>query len=655
MNAFFPNLYQPIKIGSVKLKNRIISAPTSQGDVGRDGTLTNYNIAYYARKAKGGVSLVTLGDGIVHPTGQDHPLQVLLYTDACIPSLMRCAEAIHQYDCLASYELSHGGITCDPAFIGGRRPLGPSEVPVTIGFQTEKQVKIKSEALTEEMMIEIAESFGAAAERVKRAGFDMVMIHGSHGWLVGQFFSPNINLRTDKYGGSLENRCRFPIMVLEKVRKAVGPNFPIDFRINGSDAVEGGLEIEEAVEIAKILEPYVDSFHVSASVHYEYTTQDIMQSPMFEPRGHLLPLATAIKKAVKVPVTTVGGHAELTAMEEIVASGKADIVALGRQLLADPDIARKGQTGRAEEVRICLRCGTCQSYRFTRGAARCAVNPEMGREYEVQFYPPPKERKKVLIAGGGPCGMQAAITASRLGHDVTLYEASDRLGGALNFAKEISFKADLYNLISTMEAELKTTKAKIILNTPLTPEIAVMEQPDAIFYAVGAKPLRPPIPGLDGPNVIMATDLESSSQTGEEIVIVGGGLVGCEAALHLAEHGKKVTIIEMMDRIASDANYRHIRTINKEIVKRGVKVVLNSKCTSITEKGVETLDQDGNPGFFPAETVIISVGMVPLEETGEPFRYLAPIYRPMGNCVRPGQVKEAIWAGYDAAISLGQG
>jgi len=653
LNPYYPNLYTPIRIGSVKLKNRIISAPSSQGDVGKDGTLTNYNIAYYARKAKGGVSLVTIGDGIVHPTGQDHPLQVFLYTDACLPSLMRCAEAIHQYDCLASYELSHGGITCDPAFIGGRRPLGPSEVPVTIGFQTDHPVKVMSEALTEEMMIEIADAYASAAARVKKAGFDMVMIHGAHGWLIGQFFSPNINLRTDKYGGSIENRCRFPIMVLKKVREAVGPHFPIDFRMNGSDWVEGGLEINEAAQIAKILEPYVDSFHISASVHYQYTTQDIMQSPMFQPRGHLVHLAAAIKAAVSKPVATVGGHAVLDDMEQIVASGKADLVALGRQLLADPDIAIKGQTGRASEVRICLRCGTCQSYRFTRGAARCALNPEIGREYEVQFYPPPREKKKVLIAGGGPAGMQAAITAARLGHDVTLYEAKDHLGGMLNCERNVPFKKDLFNLVKSMEAELKATSARVILNTPLTPDLAKAAKPDVIIYAVGAEPVRPPLPGIDGPNVVMATEINDISAVGQKVVIIGGGLVGCETALYLAEFGKEATVVEMTGEIAPDANYRHIRTIKKEIDKRGVRVETNTKCTSITEKGVYAVDKNGNEVFFPADTVVISVGLRPLEDTGEPLRYIAPVYRAIGSCVKPGQVKEAIRAGYDAAITLG--
>jgi 2,4-dienoyl-CoA reductase-like NADH-dependent reductase (Old Yellow Enzyme family)/thioredoxin reductase len=652
MNPYYPNLFSPIKIGNVTLKNRIISAPSSQADINRDGTLNPYNIAYYARKAKGGCSLVTIGDGIVHPTGQDHPRQVFLYTDDCLPSLMRCAEEIHRYDCLASYELSHGGITCDPAFIGGRRPLGPSEVPVTIGFQTDHQVETMSEALTEEMMIEIADSYASAAARVKKAGFDMVMVHGAHGWLIGQFFSPNINHRTDEYGGSIENRCRFAIMVLKKIREAVGPGFPIDFRMNGEDGIDGGLELEEAIEIAKMIEPYVDSFHISSSVHYVASTQDIMQSPMFQPRGHMLHLAAAIKQAVKVPVTTVGGHAELDVMEEIVATDKADIVALGRQLLADPDIAIKGQLGRSDEVRTCLRCGLCQSYRFTRGAARCAINPEMGREYEVQFYQPPKGKKKVLIAGGGPAGMQAAITASELGHDVTLYEAKDHLGGALCYEKDVSFKVDLYKLAQVMEAELRNTSAKVILNTPLTVEIAKAEKPDVILYAIGAESIRPPIPGVDGENVMLATEQKAPSELGQKIVVVGGGLIGCETALHLAEYGKDITILEMTDTIAADANFRHIRTVNSEIENRGIKLALNTKCSSITDKGVYGLDADNNEVFFPADSVIISVGMRPLAELGEPFRYIAPIYRPIGNCVKAGQVKEAIRAGYDAAITL---
>jgi 2,4-dienoyl-CoA reductase-like NADH-dependent reductase (Old Yellow Enzyme family)/thioredoxin reductase len=654
MNTQFPNLYAPLQLGSLTLRNRIVAAPSSQGDIEDNGTLGKHNIAYYARKAQGGAALVTVGDGIVHPTGQDHPKQVYLYTDACLPSLTRCAEEIHKYGALASYELSHGGIVCDPAFIGGQRPFGPSEMEVTIGFQTENPVVVRSQEMTEDFMDELADAYAAAAKRCQLAGFDMVMVHAAHGWLIGQFFSPHTNHRTDQYGGSVENRARFAIMVLQRIRKAVGPRFPIEIRMNGRDGLDPdqhGLELEEAAQIARLLDPYVDSFHISSCMHMYPPQQDIMQSPIFQPHGHLVYLAEEIKKHVTKPVCTVGGLSDLAMMEDIVASGKADMVALGRQELADPDLPVKGATGRADQVRRCLRCATCQSGRFQRGTARCALNPEIGREYELQFAQPTAPApKKVLIAGGGPGGMEAAIIAARRGHQVKLYEATDRLGGALNFAQSIDFKADLYHVISSMEAELKALPVEILLNTPLTPELARAQNADAIICAVGADAIRPPFPGIDLPRVKMADQADKGDVQGETVVVIGGGLVGVESALHLAKQGKKVSILEMLPNIANDANIRYARTYRWEIEKEGVQVYTSTKCKAITDDGVEAEGPDGKKILLPADTVVISVGMRPRAAASEALRDCAPIFIPIGNCVRPNQVQAAIRGGFDAAM-----
>lgn len=653
MDRMFPNLYSPLKLGTLTLKNRIIASPSSQGDVENDGTLSLHNIAYYARKAKGGTSLVTVGDGIVHPTGQDHPKQVYLYTDKCLPSLTRCAEEVHKYGAYISYELSHGGIVCDPAFIGGQRPYGPSEVPVTIGFQTENPVHVVSQEMTEEFMEEIADAYAAAAKRVKLAGFDMVMVHAAHGWLIGQFFSPHTNHRTDKYGGSVENRARFAVMVLERIRAAVGPRFPIEIRMNGRDGLsieENGLELEDSTKIAAMIEPLVDSFHISSCFHMYPPQQDIMQSPIFMEHGHLIHLAAEIKKHVSKPVCTVGGLSDLAMMEEIVASGKADMVALGRQMLADPDIVLKGREGRPEEVRRCLRCATCQSGRFTRGTARCALNPEIGREYELQFLPGKTERpKKVLVAGGGPGGMEAAIVAARRGHEVTLYEKTDRLGGALNFAEHVDFKADLYHVISSMTAELRRLPVRVIMNTALTPELALAEHPDAIISAMGAEAIRPPIPGMELPHVKMAAEADRGDVLGDAIVVIGGGLVGVESALHLAKQGKKVTILEMLPKVANDANIRYARTYRWELEKERVEVRTNTRCLVVTESGVEVEGPGGEKASIPADTVVLAAGLCPLTEDSETLRDCAPIFIPIGNCVVPDQVQGAIRSGFDAA------
>ena len=653
MNPYFPHLYEPIQIAGLRLKNRLISSPTSQADVQPDGTLGVHNIAYFGHKAKGGAALVTVGDGIVHPTGQDHPTQVKLYDEAVRASLLRCSEEIHKYGGKACMQLSHGGIVCNPAFIGGRRPIGPSEMPVSIGFQTTGSVETMSEAMTAEMMEEIAAAFGAAAARVKLCGFDMVQVHGAHGWLISQFLSPNTNKRTDEYGGSLENRCRFPIMVLKAIREAVGKQFPISMRINGWDGVEGGLELPESLEICKILEPYVDCFHVSASVHYEALLQDLMQSPIYTPRGHLLKYAAAVKKVVHKPVITIGGHSDLAEMERIVADGEADIIAMGRQLLADPYLPKKGMLGQADKVRRCLRCANCQSGRFTHGAARCSLNPLIGREYESDFWPPAKEKRKVLVIGGGPGGMEAAITAARRGHDVTLCEKSGSLGGALKFAQFVDFKQDLFRLVGTMERELRELPVKVLLNTEVTPEEARWGKYDAILVAVGAEEIVPPFPGKEQDFVLMAAEAhENATKVGQNVVVIGGGMVGCETALDFAGQGKNVTIVEMAPRVSGDANFRYVRTIAMEIKKRGVKTEVSARCTAIGDHGVEAQREDGSIVTIPADTVILAVGMRARTALAESFRECAPQVMDIGNCVKPGQVKEAIRSGFDAAMFL---
>ena len=653
MNEYFPHLYEPIQIAGLRLKNRLISSPTSQADIEPDGTLGVHNIAYFGHKARGGAALVTVGDGIVHPTGQDHPRQVLLYKETVMASLLRCAEEIHKYGSKACIQLSHGGIACNPAFIGGRRPIGPSELPVSIGFQTEGSVETKSEAMTVEMMEELARAYGEAAARVKKCGFDMVQLHGAHGWLISQFLSPNTNRRTDEYGGSAENRCRFPIMVLKAIRNAVGPKFPISMRINGWDGVEGGLELEDSLELCRILEPYVDAFHVSASVHYEALLQDLMQSPIYTPRGHLLKYAAAVKQVVRKPVITIGGHSDLATMEEIVASGQADVIAMGRQLVADPYLPKKGMLGKANTVRQCLRCANCQSGRFTFGAARCSLNPLIGREYESDFWPPAKEKRKVLVIGGGPGGMEAAITAARRGHEVTLCEAADSLGGALKFARYVDFKSDLYRLIGTMEQELKELPVTVKLNTRVTPEEAKWGRYDAVLVAVGADEIVPPFPGVEQDFVMMAAHAhEHGENVGENVVVIGGGMVGCETALDFAGQGKQVTIVEMAPRVSGDANFRYVRTIAMEIEKRGVQTAVSTRCTSIGDHMVEAIGPDGAAVTFPADTVILAVGMKAREGLAESFRECAPQVLDIGNCVKPGQVKEAIRSGFDAAMFL---
>ncbi|MCL1827890.1 MAG: FAD-dependent oxidoreductase [Oscillospiraceae bacterium] len=648
----FEKLFTPVKIGNLTLKNRVVSSPTSQNDINPDGTLNPYNCAYYARKARGGAAMVTVGDCIVHPSGKSHPNHIMIRSSNCLHSLMRCAEGIHRFNAVACCQLSHGGMTCNPEFIGSERPWGPSEHPVTIGFQTEKAVQTTSRELTEDMIEELVESFALSALNAKRSYFDMVQLHAGHGWLIGQFFSPNINKRTDRFGGNTENRCRFALMIIERIRERCGAGFPVELRINGSDYLPDGLQTEEAVKICGILAPHIDSIHVSASVHYDRTQQDIMQSSMFMQRGHLLKYAAAVKEAVKnIPVTAVGGFSDPVMMEKALTEGKADIIALGRQLVADPDTVNKAKSGNCDRIRTCLRCGTCQSHRFMNGAIRCSVNPETGYEYEVRFMPPAQGKKRVLTAGGGPCGMQAAVTAARRGHDVTLCEKSGVLGGALNFAEAVPFKRDLYALIRSLEAELRSLKVDLRYNTQVTPELVMTEGPDVLIAAVGAVNIWPSIPGINKKNVI-AVDRAYKTDTGDAVVMIGGGLCGIETALYLAMNGKKVTVIEMAEKYAADANFRHIQSIDRELAACGVSVKTETRCVAVTDDGIKAAGKDGIEFFIPADTIVVSAGMKPLSSEVEALRDAGPEFVAAGNCSAVGTVRAAIVSGYNAAINI---
>jgi 2,4-dienoyl-CoA reductase-like NADH-dependent reductase (Old Yellow Enzyme family)/thioredoxin reductase len=568
---------------------------------------------------------------------------LMLGRDEVRPSLVKVADAIHAHGALANIEISHGGAMADPAYNGGHSAIGPC------GYIDAWGDKIIQ--MDEEMMDDVAEAFAEAAVTVRDCGFDMVMIHCGHGWLLSQFLSPLYNKRTDQFGGSMENRARFPLMVIDRIRQRVGRTLALDMRISGSEFLEGGMEIGDCIAFCKMVEDRVDMINVSAGAPWTKR----MSITCFEERGINSEFSMAVKEAVtKIPVTSVGGYTDPELMEQFLEEGRADAFVLGRSILADPQLPTKARTGKADQIHRCLRCAVCNQYLYHKGRVlHCSINPFAGREREIKYLPPALTHQKVLVAGGGPAGMEAAITAARRGHEVTLYEKSSTLGGALNYLQSIPFKQDLPRFAKALIAELDAAGVTVHMKTPLTKTIIDKEKPDLVIAAIGAEPLIPNIKGIDLPNVMLATELyRSDTEVGARVVIIGGGLVGCEDGLNLAMEGHQVTILEMQDEVAPDAAPEHrkpllFRLENETVIACGIKV------TEVTLEGVKALGKDGQEQFFPADTVVLAAGFYARAQEAESLRGTEYEFRVVGDCRKPRKIMDAVREGCDAALYFG--
>lgn len=647
MERQYKHLTSPITIGRTTFRNRMFSAPMGGTDITNDGCIGPKSTAFYELRAKGGAAAVTVSECMVHKTDGSHAYRLDESILNSLAGATYTADAIRRHGAIPSLELSHSGMFAGTYMTDKTRQhelvqYGPCDTTRADG------VKVK--ALDEEMITEIVKAYGHVAGLAKRAGFEMIMIHGGHGWLINQFFSPLFNHREDEYGGSLENRCRFAIRVLKSVREAVGPYFPIEFRMSGSEFVEGGYGLEDGVEIAKMIEPYVDIIHVSAGTYQK--TFGITHPSMFEEHGRNVFLAAEIKKHVSKPVATIGGLNDPAQLEEIIASGKADIVYMARALLADPFLPRKVVENRPEEIVKCLRCFTCMAERAATSTRRCTVNPLIGRELEGDEITLAPVKRKVVVVGGGPGGLYAAYTAARRGHDVVLFEKEKEVGGILRSEQALPFKHEMYELSGTYELLAKKAGVTFKMNTLATKEVVEKENPYAVIIASGSTPLVPPIPGLDGDNVVIVNNYyKEKEKVTDQVVVFGGGLAGCECAIHLGMEGKNVELVEMRDALAPDANVRH-RPLLLAQVNKYVYVHTGLKGVKVTSEGIECVDSKGNNVFVKGTSVICALGQRSTTKTVEELMNSAPYVRVVGDAAKVSTITNAVYWGYHAALDI---
>lgn len=646
----YPHLFSPIKVGPLTLKNRIEAAPVNISNLPMSGYPTAENIAIFEGKAKGGAAIVHMGECRIDlKTGISHKLCIALDDPEVLPYLHAATDAIKKHNAFAAVELIHPGTRANPEYYDG--PIwGPSAGPGHLG-------KDYSE-LDQKTIDYIVERFGDAAEMAKLGGVDLVMIHAGHGWLLHQFLSPLNNRRTDRYGGSLENRARITMEVIANIRKKCGKDFPIEVRMSGTEIVKGGLTLQDQIEFAKLLDGKVDLIHVTSGTFHVPSTNQHMIPNGFLPQGCNVYLAEAIKKEMKhTPVVTVGALGDPELMESIIAEGRADIVALARPLLADPELPNKLKAGKADQVSPCLRCMACISesfvpyVRYCSRIRRCPSNPTAYKEIPASQVKKAEQPKKVLVIGGGPSGMEAAAELAERGHHVILCERENELGGAMRHAKYVPFKQKVDQLMHVMIRRLERSGAEIRLRTAATPTLVESLHPDVIVAALGAKAKKPEVAGAE--HAIIAEDaLQRIDSLGQNVAIVGGGLVGCELALQLGMTGRTVHLLSRKKEVCRDAAYLYREGLLMELKKVPVKIYNEAECTAITSEGVTVRNADAREYTLLADTVIWAGGYLPMEDEAEQFRTLAYDFWKIGDCAQVRKIYNARREGYNAGSNI---
>lgn len=636
------HVFTPGMIGTMEIPNRLVVPAMVMNFCNEDGSATERYIAYHEEKAKGGWGLIITEDYAVDPKGKGFTNIAGLWDDKQIEGHAQLTARVHQHGGKIAAQIYHAGRQTNH-FVIGCQPVAPSPIPCPGNQEMPHE-------LTIDEIHELVEKFGDCAFRAQKAGFDGIELHGAHGYLISQFMSSYSNKRVDEYGGSILNRMRFPLEIIANIRAKVGKDFPIIFRISADEFVTGGRTIEDTKVIARFLENAgIDAVNVSSGV---YGSKRI-GAPAFVPHGWMTDFAAEVKKVVSIPVITVGRINDPFLADSLLASGKADFVAMGRASLADPALPSKARAGRFEDINHCIGCQqACTGGLAKGGAAGCLVNPLTGKEYQYQIQPA-IDRKKVYVAGGGPAGMEAAMIAARRGHQVHLYEKADRLGGQFTLAAVPPAKGEITEFIVWQTTQLEKNLVDIYLNCELTPAMVERDRPDVVIVATGSRPVIPDFPGIDQPHVISAHDvLAGKADAGRRVLVIGGGMVGAETAQHLSNHGKQVSIVEALPEIAVDEEREIRNMLLQDLRDRNVRIYVNSVVKEILKDGVLASANGKDEIIGPVDTVVFAMGLRSENELSSRLENQVEKVITIGDAVEVRKALEAIKEGFRAGLEI---
>ena len=645
MNHNFPNMFSPINIGTVTVPNRFVVPPMGNNFANTDGSMSERSAAYYEARAKGGFGLITIESTVVYKQAKGGPRKPCLFSDEVVPSFKRVADACHAYGAKVSIQLQHAGPEGNSKLTGY-----PLKAASAIAPSAGREIP---EAMPTEEVYRLIECYGDAARRAQLAGIDMVEVHCAHGYLVSTFISARTNKRTDEFGGCFENRMRLPRLIIENIRKKTGGSMPILCRINARDEGDGGVDVHDAAAIAAYLEQVcgVDAIHVTRSIHIH---DEFMWAPNITHGGFNAELGAEIKRAVSVPVILVGRFTEPQYAELLVKQGRADLIAFGRQSIADPELPNKARNGQLEKLTPCIACLLgCVPNMLQGRPITCAMNPCAGREAELK---PAEVRKNVVVIGGGPGGMYAARLCALRGHSVTLLEKDAELGGHFLVASYPPGKGEISGAIRSFIVNCREAGVDIRTGAEATPELVASLKPDAIIIATGSVPLRLPIPGLDSCGCSTAEDvLTGKADTGKRVLVVGGGMVGCECVEFLTEREHIVDMVEMKPVIGEDIVPEARKYIMANLEKHKVTQRVNARVKQFYADGVDFTDTvtGEDAAMRGYDSVVLAMGYRSNNTLEEQLKDLAPQVIVIGEARQaPGNSMEATGDALNAALAI---